>query len=145
MIAFRDIDKHPDKRSIREFAITLLIGLSLSGLALSGIAYWIRGSLSWLPFYTLSGSALLALFLSFLSEKAGRTIHIVWHTISGAIEWSLSLISLVLMYYLAIVPVALAMKLLKRQSPLTPVDRDRPSYWVDSQAKRDLASYFRQY
>ena len=145
MIAFRDIDKHPDKRSIRRFATTLLIGLSLSGLALSGIAYWIRGSLSWLPFYTLSGSALLALILSFLSENAGRTIHIVWHTISGAIEWCLSLISLVLMYYLAIVPVALAMRLCKRQSPLTPVDQDRPSYWVDSQAKRDLASYFRQY
>ena len=145
MIAFRDIDKHPDKRSIRRFAITLLIGLSLSGLALSGIAYWIRGSLSWLPFYTLSGSALLALFLSFLSEKAGRTIHIVWHTISGAIEWCLSLISLALMYYVVITPVALVMKLFKRQSPLTPVDRDRPSYWVDSQAKRDLASYFRQY
>ena len=145
MIAFREIDTSPDKRRIRRFAITLLIGLSLSGLALSGIAYWIRGSLSWLPFYTLSGSALLALFLSFLSENAGRTIHIVWHTISGAIEWCLSLISLALMYYVVITPVALVMKLFKRQSPLTPVDRDRPSYWVDSQAKRDLASYFRQY
>lgn len=145
MIAFREIDTSPDKRRIRRFAITLLIGLSLSGLALSGIAYWIRGSLSWVPFYTLSGSALLGLILSFFSEKAGRAIHIVWHTISAAIEWCLSLISLVLMYYLAILPVALAMKLFKRPSPLTPVDQDRPSYWIDSQAKRDLASYFRQY
>ena len=145
MIALRKIDTHPDKRSIRRFALTLLIGLPISGLLLSGIAYWIRGSLSFVPFYALSGAAILGLILSFLSEKAGRAIHIVWHAISAAIEWCLSLVSLALMYYAVVVPAALAMKLFKRQSPLTPVDPDRPSYWVDSQAKRDLASYFRQY
>jgi len=88
---------------------------------------------------------MLGLILSFLSERAGRAIHIVWHAISAAVEWCLSLISLALMYYAVIAPIALAMKLLKRPSPLTPVDQDRSSYWVDSQAKRDLASYFRQY
>jgi uncharacterized membrane protein len=145
MIALRKVDPHPDKQSIRRFALTLLIGLSISGLLLSGIASWIRGSLSLVPFLALSGAAMLGLILSLLSEKAGRAIHIVWHAISAAIEWCLSLISLALMYYAVIAPVALAMWLFRRQSPLTPVDKSRPSYWVDSQAKRDLASYFRQY
>ena len=145
MIALRKIDTHPDKRSIRKFATTLLFGLPLSGLVLSGISYIFQDSFSLTPFYVFCSIATLAFALSILSLKAGVAIHIAWHSVRASIEWCLSLVSLILMYYAIIVPTALLMKCVRRQSPLTPLNRNRPSYWVDNKAKRDLSCYFRQY
>jgi hypothetical protein len=145
MITFREIDTHPDKRSIRKFATILLFGLPISGLVVSSLSYLIQGSLSLTPFYVFCGIAILAFALSFISKKAGRAIHIAWHSVSASIEWCLSLVSLSLMYYAVLLPVALLMKCLRRRSPLTSLDRDQPSYWVDNARERNLSSYFRQY
>ena len=145
MIALRKIETHPDKRSVRKFATMLLLGLPLSGLALSGLSYFFQNAFSLMPFYVFCSVAILAFALSFLSEKAGRVIHIAWHGLSASIEWVLSLVSLILMYYAVLFPLALLMKCLRRRSPLTALKRDQPSYWVDTARKRNLSSYFRQY
>ncbi len=145
MITLREIDTHPDKRSIRKFATTLLFGLPISGLVISGLSYCFQGSLSLTPFYVFCSIATLAFVLSFLSVKAGAGIHIAWHSLSASIEWCLSLVSLILMYYAILLPVGLLMKCFRRQSQMTPLNRNKLSYWVDNKAKRDLSSYFRQY
>ena len=145
MIALRKLETHPDKRSVRKFATILLFGLPISGLVVSGFSYLFQGSLSLTPFYVFCGIAILAFALSFISERVGRAIHIAWHSLSASIEWVLSLVSLILMYYAVLFPLALLMKCLRRRSPLTSLNRDQPSYWVDNARKRNLSSYFRQY
>jgi len=145
MIALRKLETHPDRRSVRKFATILLFGLPISGLVVSGFSYLFQGSLSLTPFYVFCGIAILAFALSLISERAGRAIHIAWHSLSASIEWVLSLVSLILMYYAVLFPLALLMKCLRRRSPLTSLNRDQPSYWVDNARKRNLSSYFRQY
>lgn len=145
MIALRTIETQPDKRSVRKFATVLLFGLPISGLVVSGLSYLFQGSFSLTPFYIFCGVAILVFALSFLFEKAGTAIHIAWHSLSASIEWCLSLVSLVLMYYAVLFPLALLMKILRRKSPLTSLNKDQPSYWVDNARKRNLSSYFRQY
>ena len=145
MIELRRIDTHPNKRSIRKFAATLLLGLPISGLTLSGVSYFLKESLSLTPLYVFSSIALVVFGISFLSERSGRAIHLAWHFFSASIEWFISLISLAFMYYVIIVPVGWIMKVVRRPSPIKGINRKQLSYWVDNEKKRDLSSHFRQF
>jgi hypothetical protein len=116
--------KAPPLPSERSFGILFTVVFAL----LAGWIYWKAGPASkwWIP-ASLSG---LFLVLSFVAPIVLRPLNIVWMKFGLLLGMIVSPIALGVIFFLAVTPFALVMKLAKRDALLLKLNKDARSYWV---------------
>ena len=138
-MAIIDINRNPSKRELMLFGVIValfcgLVGLVLRsrfGLESAGTVVWIVGAAVALLFYAI--------------PPIRRSLYVGWMLLFFPIGFVLSHIVLGAIYYLAVTPIGLCMRLLGRDSMHRKIDPGASSYWVERDPKVDSERYFRQF
>jgi hypothetical protein len=134
-----DIPFRPAEKTLRQFAALWL-------LAFGGIACWQGfGREQWLVASIWAIAALTVGPLGMVKPQAVRSIYVGWMVLVFPIAWTISLVSLGLIYYGVFTPVALVFRLLGRDALQRRFQPDRETYWTAKAQATDLRSYFRQF
>jgi hypothetical protein len=134
-----DIPFHPLRRTLRQFA-----GLWL--VAFGGLALWqalARGQTA------VAGIlAVLALTIGPLGlarPEWVRWIYVGWMVLAFPIGWTVSQITLMVMFFGLITPIGLVFRLAGRDPLHRACRAERKSYWAPKPAPSDLGRYFKQF
>jgi hypothetical protein len=143
-----DINFNPPKRDLRNFGFVALVAFALIG----GLVYWKRG-LFGLEFggatetvsYILWGLGLLSGFFSIVIPAANRALYVTLSVITYPIGFVVSHVVMAFIFFAIITPVGLLFRLLGRDPLHRRFDRSAESYWDPHVARKDKASYFKQF
>ncbi len=129
----------PDAKILRQFAWGWLVFF----LGLGVYEYGWRGHST--RAWWLFGIAVAGTLLSWLLPVVFRWIFVVWMLLAFPIGWVVSQISLALMFYGIITPVALLFRWRGRDRMRRFKPAGVSSYWAVKETPSDLRRYFRQY
>lgn len=135
----------PDRREVRVFALTMLLGMPAVGLVWTGLIWLTSGELNFWISIAFASAGLLVCALSLVSKRAGRACYLLWCALGALVELVVRYLSTSIMYYLALVPFGLIMRAFGRKPLPVQFDRTRKSYWNDRKEGTELKRYFRQY
>jgi hypothetical protein len=134
-----DIPFDPPRTTLRQFA-----GLWL--FAFGGLALWqalVRGQTA--AAVILAVLALLIGPLGLARPEWVRWIYVGWMVLAFPIGWTVSQVTLMVMFFGLITPIGLLFRLAGRD-PLHRARRpERESYWAPKPAPLDLGRYFKQF
>ena len=123
-----DIDVHPDRRKLRQFAALLTaIGILFAAFARPA---WI--------FVAVYGA------LSILVPRIAYPAYVALTVATFPIGWGVSRLLLGIVFYAVIMPIGLVQRLIRRDA-LHLREHDAPTYWRKAEASSDPASYLRQF
>jgi len=136
---WRQLTFHPPIATLRQFSAGWLV--LFAGL---GLHRWLaRGDSLW-------GAGLIA--LGVLAGGAGlfrplcmRWVFAAWMLAALPVGWLVANISLAVMFYAVLTPVALVFRLRGRDVLGRRREPGRPSYWSPIEETHDIRRYFRQY
>ena len=138
-MTWSDIPLNPTRKALRQFAAAWLVFF----LAFGAHQYLARKH----PTFglTVKGVALAIGLLGLIKPPAVRWLFVGWMVAAFPIGWLISWLTLLLMYYGIITPVALFFRirgrdLLRRKPTAAPT-----SFWLPKETPEDVRSYFRQY
>ena len=138
-MTWSDIPLNPTRKALRQFAAAWLVFF----LAFGAHQYLARKH----PAFglTVMGVALAISLLGWIKPPAVRWLFVGWMVAAFPIGWLISWLTLLLMYYGIITPVALFFRirgrdLLRRKPTAAPT-----SFWLPKETPEDVRSYFRQY
>ncbi|MEI6393196.1 MAG: SxtJ family membrane protein [Verrucomicrobiota bacterium] len=138
-MTWSDIPLNPTRKALRQFAAAWLVFF----LAFGAHQYLARKH----PTFGLAvmGVALAIGLLGLIKPPAVRWLFVGWMVAAFPIGWLISRLTLLLMYYGIITPVALFFRirgrdLLRRKPTAAPT-----SFWLPKETPEDVRSYFRQY
>ncbi len=114
----RDLD--PTARECRKLALVLLGALAIIG----ALALWRLGPAGW---WVLAAAGLVGAW-GLLWPAGFKPLYIVWMSLALVMGFIMSRVLLTLLFYLAITPTGLVMRLVGRR-PLDLKMGDRDSYW----------------
>lgn len=138
-MTFADLPRNPSAKTLRQFAAAWLVFF----LAFAAHQYF--GKDHHRTGIVLGALAVVIGGLGLIKPAAVRWIFVGWMVLAFPIGWLISLMMLVLMFYLLVTPVALFFRLRGRDLLARKPAPNRPSFWVPKQTPADLRSYFRQY
>ncbi|MGH9672848.1 MAG: SxtJ family membrane protein [Bryobacteraceae bacterium] len=127
---FSDINLHPDRRTLRQFAALWIIFFG-------AIAAW-KSSLVVAAVAAAGG----ALGLAF--PTAIRPVFVGWMILAFPIGWLISHVVLALVYFVVFLPIGLWFRVIGRDA-LALRKPDRDTYWSEKPAQEDVSRYFRQF
>jgi hypothetical protein len=138
-MAIIDINWHPSRKELRQFAA---IWLGFFGLL--GLWWWYdTGS------YAVAGwlwAAAVTVGLSGLAVPAlVRPIYVTWMALAFPIGWTVSHLLLGFLYFFLITPIGLLLRATGTDPMKRKLERDAKSYWVEHRTGDDPATYFRQF
>lgn len=138
-MTWSDIPFQPNHKALRQFAAAWLVFF----LALGLHQFLLRG-------YHLAGVALIALALlvgplGLIWPPAIRWLFVGWMILAFPVGWLVSLLMLLLMYYLVLTPVALLFRLRGRDLLQRKPPAGQSSFWLPKETPRDVRRYFCQY
>ena len=139
------LKRTPDRREVKAFVLTMLLGMPAVGLLWTGLVWLIKGHLNFWIFIAFFGSGLLVCLLSLVSKSAGRVCYILWCVLGALVEVVIRLLSTLIMYYLCLLPIGLIMRACGRKPLPVVFDRKAKSYWNVQEEETELKRYFRQY
>ena len=142
---FREIDWNPGKAGIREFGKVLSIGSPLTALAWFCLVKWFSGE--WIiavPIWIISIGWSIAL-ISYVSRQLALPFYRIWFFLIATIDTVITNTLFITMFYLIISPVALLMKLLRRDPMARGIEPERDSYFEDSPQAKGPESYYNQF
>ena len=139
------LKRTPNRREVKAFVLTMLLGMPVVGLFWTGLVWLIKGDLNFWIFIAFFGFGLLVCLLSLVSKIAGRVCYILWCVLGALVEVAIRYLSTFIMYYLCLLPIGLIMKAFGRKPLPVEFDRARKSYWNDRKEGTKLERYFRQY
>lgn len=90
---------------------------------------WHRGAAPWLPLL-LAGIAVLFLLAAAIAPRMLRPVYRIWMRVGEGLAWINTRILLAVVFFLAVTPIGVLMRLLGR-SPLD-AERKGDSYWIDT-------------
>ncbi len=133
-----DIPFQPSSRTLRWFGV-------LGAALLVGAGCWqlfvrdrpIAGAV-------LLGAALVVGAVGLVFPMVLRPIFVGWMVLVYPINWVISHLILVVIYYCIFTPVGLFFKLTRRDALARRLQPEQESYWTDKHGGVDLRSYFRQ-
>lgn len=133
-----DINWNPRPAMLRLYGVALMVVLGLLG-------WWLhsRGHGAWAAAAWTVGPALAAVGL--LRPSALRPLYVTFTALALPINWALSHVLIAGLYYLVMVPVALAMKVLGYDPLDRKLDPQAESYWSLRKQPPDDERYFRQF
>ena len=128
-----------ETRDLRQF------GAVLAGILLvAGAINFFKGRISWCPWFF--GPGLVVVVLVFAAPKSIKPIFILFTKIGHIIGWINTRIILILVYYILITPIALIMKIFRKDLLDIKIDKNKISYWTnrstDRSAKEALEKQF---
>lgn len=132
------INWNPDRRQLRNFGLTMLIGLGVLGSLLA----WKHHSST--PVYACGAIGVAILVISVVSRPVGLLLYRIWMGLGYGMGMVMSPIFLGLVYFVVFTPVGLLMRLVGRD----PMQRRKPSggtYWRKVHHNIESSSYERQF
>ncbi len=133
------IRKDPSPRELRWFGLALFCFFGILG----GVIAWRTGSVEISRFLWGAGALLVVTYYSVPSLR--RPIFVAWMTLTYPIGWTLTHLTLGLIYYGMFTPLALLGRLLGRDSLQRSFDRKATSYWIPRPPAPPPDRYFRQF
>jgi len=125
-----DINLHPDRRTLRQFAALWIIFFG-------AIAAW-KSSL------VVAGVAAAGGALGLAFPMAIRPVFVGWMILAFPIGWLISHVVLSLVYFVVFLPIGLWFRVIGRDA-LALRKPDRDTYWTEKPAQEDVSRYFRQF
>jgi len=138
MSIYREIKRDPTRRDLREFGVVFLAGTALLGAVnhlyldrpSAALGLWIAGG---------------AVFLLSLIPGVGRLLYIAWMGLGLTLGVVTSPVIMFVVYLIAIAPLGLVFKLIRRDTMRRELDPKATSYWEDYPRAEAPARYLRQY
>ncbi len=140
-----EVDWKPDRRKLRQFALTWLVGFSVVGLMVAWKVGVFSGSGWLLAPVILWGLAVGVGLPGLAAPGAVRPVYLAWMALAFPIGWLLSHIILAVIYYGVFTPVACVFRLMRRDLLARRFDREAESYWVRRKARDTVDRHFRQF
>ena len=134
-----DIPRDPSRKVLRQFASAWLV-FFLAWATHQGLA---RGR----PQLGL-GLAVMAVgvgVLGLIRPGAVRWLFVGWMVLAFPIGWLISQLTLIVMFYGMLTPIALFFRITGRDPLCRKQTPGVPSYWTAKEQPRDMRRYFRQY
>ncbi len=134
-----EVNKNPSQRELAVFGLMMVGFFSLIGGALffklpsRSVAFAIWGF----------GAALSGLF--FAVPQSRRPIYLAWIYAALPVGWTVSHLVLAAVYYLALTPVGLLMRILGHDPMRRRLDRRSGSYWRKRPKSPEPSRYFKQF
>jgi hypothetical protein len=138
-MAVIEIDWHPTRRTLRQFAVLWLVAFSLVGLWAAyrhdsiGVALW------------LWGPAAVVGSVGLVFPPLMRPVYLSCICLAFPIGWTVSHLLLGLIYYGLITPIGSVMRLSGYDPMKRKFERGAGSYWVHHESGGDSPRYFRQF
>jgi hypothetical protein len=136
---WREITFCPTSRTLRQFSVGWL--MLFAGF---GLHRWLVHGDSHVG-VTLLLVGLLLGAAGLVRPALVRWVFTAWMLLALPIGWLISQVSLLIMFYLVITPLALVFKLRHRDALGLKRDSGCPSYWAPVKDSHDIRRYFRQY
>lgn len=138
MRIYDKLDRNPTRRKLFEFGVVFLAGTGLIGAfnrfyldqPNAALGLWIAGAV---------------IFLLSQVPKVGRLLYVAWMGLGLTIGFVTSPIIMSVVYLIAIVPLGLAFKLLRRDTMRRRIEPAARSYWEDYPRTEDPTRYVRQF
>ena len=132
------IDTNPSRRVLQIHAAMLPLVLTVLGAL-----RWHAGSprtaaVLWLAAFVIAVAA-------FALPRVRRWIYVGWSCVTYPVGWAVSRLVLGIVYFLVATPIAVALRVAKRDPLQRRFDKAAKSYWIARQPSRDIMRYFRQF
>ena len=138
-MAIIDINRNPSQRELMFFGAIVALFCGLVGLILRArFGLELASTIVWGV-----GAVVVAVFYAVPARR--RSLYVGWMLLFFPLGFVLSHLVLGIIYYLAITPIGLIMRLLGRDSLHRKLDRSVDSYWVKRAPEVDSDRYFRQF
>ena len=124
-----------------------LLGVLIPALfaAAGGAVLWGWADEKWAVAGTVWVLGALGAVLAWMWPTGGRLGYIGWVYAAYPIGWSISHLLLAIIYYLVVMPIGLAMRLVGYDPMRREFDAVATSYWIEHKPVEDVDRYFRQY
>ena len=137
-IRFSDINRNPDRRTLRQFALLGL--LILGGMGIARLVPSRSSAAGWL----FVAAALVMAFLGTAFPKMLKPVFVGWLTLAFPIGWLLSHAVLAALYFGAFTPLAILFRLRGRDM-LTLKKSSGETYWTEKPQASDPGQYLSQF
>lgn len=127
---FKDINRNPSRRTLRQFSALLIV-------IIGGMAAW-KGN------YAVAAIAAAVGLIGLVSPGTIRPLYVAWMIVAFPIGWMVSHVMLAILYFVVFLPLGLVFRLVGRDA----LARRRPAaetYWLEKPATEEVARYFHQY
>jgi hypothetical protein len=138
-MTWSDLPTNPSPKVLRQFSAAWLVCF----LALGARQYFGRGHNQ--AGLTFGATAVVIGLLGLAKPAAVRWIFVSWMVIAFPIGWAISQITLALMFYGLLTPIAFLFRLQGRDLLSRKPAPERNTYWTLKPTPQDIHSYFRQY
>ena len=139
------IDWKPSPSKLREFAVVWLVAFSLIAALLAWKIGCFSGAGSWrLPVF-LWALAMLVGLTGILLPSTVKPVYIAWMGIAFPIGWLLSHVLLALIYYGLFTGIAVAFRILRRDSLMLKFDQAAVTYWEKHEAATSSKRYLQKF
>lgn len=124
-----------DRKDLRNFAITMFVALAIIG----GLMFFlgkhpIRAYWAW-------GIGGVFLIWGFVAPMTLKFVYQIWMGLAFVLGWFVSRIILLILFYGVVTPIALLMKLLRKDLLHQKLDRNAASYWIRREEEPDPKKY----
>lgn len=123
------------KKAIKNFALIFAVGFSIISLFA-----W-RHHKNWylIPYFI----GLIVLITNFTNYLLLKPLYIFWMRLGFVLGWINTRIILLVVFYLVVTPIALIMRLMRKDLLNLDIDKQASSYWIKKQ--KDNTDYQKQF
>lgn len=134
-----DLPRNPSTKVLRQFAAAWLVFFLAMG------AHQAFGKHRPQLGAAIAAAAVVIGVLGLLRPGAVKWIFVGWMVLAFPIGWLVSQITLLLLFYVMLTPVALFFRLTGRDPLCRKIATGEPSYWTAKEQPQDMRRYLRQY
>ncbi len=138
-MAIVEINRDPNSTELRIFAVAQLFFFAVVSVAVY------RTFDSWIAAAILLPLATVTAAVGLMVPNWLRRFYIAWMTAVAPLSWLMSHVVLAVVYYGAITPIGLLMRLCRHDPMNREFDADATSYWVPRTTANGVDRYFRQF
>jgi hypothetical protein len=134
-----DIPWHVGDRRLRQFSVLWVVFFLSLALRFS----WLAQPIS--PTATTASLAVLIGVAGWFRPKIMRPIYVAWMIAVFPIGWTISRLTLAILFYCVFTPLALIFRFLRRDSLDLKLQPEVNTYWVSKEISDDPRRYLQQY
>ena len=134
-----DAPARPDTRQLRQFALTLA-----GVVTLAGVERWMRHGDLRPPLLIAIGVSWVVGLMGAIAPRRMERVYIVATRLTAPLGRMVSAVMLAAAYFSIVAPIALLLKLVRRDRLARDIDRTAPTYWAPRRERSDRSRYFRQ-
>ncbi|MGC3966067.1 MAG: hypothetical protein QM775_01450 [Pirellulales bacterium] len=135
-MALFQINRSPDDRTLRQFAVAATVVATLAAATISR---------NLLTAGIVAAAGIVACAATWRQTQIWKPIFVGLSYATAPIGLVVGELLLLVMYFGVFLPIGMVMKLLGRDPLERRFDRTAPSYWTPKRSARSTASYFRQF